>query len=185
MNTRQIFALALGLVLFSFVSIRAADGEKKRERPAGGPVQNILDHAKELNLTDDQKTKLEALAKATPAREPGAMREQMKEHPELRDTMKEMKAARESGDQAKVKELRAKIQTTIGAEPAKDGTKPAEARAEAAAKIATILTPEQMKKLKELRESGAMGPAAKGPGAPAENKNKPDASKGVPDPFDK
>ncbi len=178
--------VAMGCLSIS--SLGAADGGGLGK--GNGPLQQLLDHAKELNLTDDQKTKVEALQKEIGGamRDPAAMREKLKEHPELREIMKELKAARDAGDEAKLKELREKLRAAQGPDaPAKPGEG---GRGEIIQKLAQILTPDQMQKLRALREqSGGPGPRAGGPGgkAPAadDKRAKPDASTGVPDPFDK
>ncbi len=152
------------------------------ERGAGagnGPIQHILDNAKELNLSDDQKTKLQALVKEVAgSHDKGAMAEKIKNNPELRETFKEMKAAKEAGDEAKLKELRQKLMAGEG----KAGAGKGEGHGEILQKLAQILTPEQMKKLKEMRES------RENKGSAASNSNdkasKPDASKGVPKVFE-
>src|SRR5262245_54785548 len=123
MKTNWVLA-ALVVAVFGLFSVKA--GERPAGPRGGGPVQEILDHAKELNLTADLKTKLEALQKEMSGQRGDAagMREKMKDNPELREVAKEMKAARESGDEAKMKELREKIRAkTAGA----DG-KPGEAK---------------------------------------------------------
>src|SRR4051812_4183953 len=58
--------LALALALCGSLAVHAADGEKpKGERGGrgGGPVKMLLSKAEEYKLTDEQKTKLEALGK--------------------------------------------------------------------------------------------------------------------------
>jgi Spy/CpxP family protein refolding chaperone len=58
--------LALALALCGSLAVHAADGEKpKGERGGrgGGPVKMLLAKADEYKLTDEQKTKLEALGK--------------------------------------------------------------------------------------------------------------------------
>lgn len=155
----------------------------------GGPLQHILDSAKELNLTEDQKTKLQALAKEHAAnRDPAAMKEKFKNNPAMMETLKEMKAARESGDEAKMKELRAKMMANGGGE---GGGKGENAHGEILQKLMQILTPEQMKKLKEMRENSGehkglerRGKEGKEAEKGDDKSNKPDASKGVPVPFE-
>src|SRR5213078_3281959 len=96
--TRLIPRIALIVALGCFGLVRA--GEKGMAPP--GPLQQILEHAKQLNLTDEQRTKIEALSKEM-GHEGGPLREKLKEHPEL---AREMKEARDSGDEAKLKAAR-------------------------------------------------------------------------------
>lgn len=162
----------------------AGAGERGMGPPAG-PLQQILEHAKELNLTADQRTKVEALSKEMGGARDGAMREKLKDNPEL---AREMKEARQSGDQAKIKEAREKMREKMGANA--PGAPAEGKRGEVMQKLTQILTPEQMKQVKEMREKNAQeggGPrrGKDGAGGGDANKgNKPDASKGVPNPFD-
>lgn len=186
MKMRMLLA-ALSVALFGgfgLHSVRAA------ERPAGGPLQKILDIAQELELSEDQKTSLKALVKEFTAEHAGkeGMREKAKSNPEMMETLKELKAARESGDEAKLKELRQKLVAEGGGA----GGKGEGGRGEIIKKLAEILTPAQLKKLKELREANGGGGGGRGERG-GKNKtesdsndktNKPDASKGVPNPFE-
>ncbi|HLX63972.1 MAG TPA: hypothetical protein VKX17_22055 [Planctomycetota bacterium] len=184
MTIRRISAL-IAILALALVA-RAAD---KPAGPPAGPLQQILEHAKELGLTDDQKTKIEALIKENGAAGPGAFREKLREHPEL---LKEMKEARDSGDETKIKEVRAKIAEKLGM---KDAGGPAAAadgkRGEIIGKLAQILTPDQMQKLKEFRQERMANGAGAGRGNKNDNSNsnsnsnnKPDTSKGAPSVFD-
>lgn len=187
MKTRWML-MATTCVALGCLTLKAAD----RPNAGGGPIQHIIDNAKELNLTDDQKTKLQALVKDfTAGHDASGMREKAKNNPELRETLKEMKAAKDSGDEAKMKELRQKLMSeTGGAAAGKDGAKGAGAGAghgEFIQKLAQILTPDQMQKLKDMREAGGGGAGGRGskPDTSSTDKaNKPDASKGVPKPFE-
>lgn len=179
MKSRWIVLLSVSML--GFACVRA--GERGMRPGAGGPLQQVLEHSKELGLSEEQKTKIEALIKENaPARE-NAMRERMKDNPEL---AKEMREAR--GDPEKMKAVREKMREKME----KDG--PGEAkRGEGVAKIADILSREQMQKLREIREKqggeGGPGPRRGGRegqrGGSSNEGNKPDPSKGVPDPFDK
>ncbi len=178
----MLSAIAVATIACTTISAARA-GE--RGGMGGGPIQHILDAAKELNLTEDQKTKLHALAKELGAtHDPAAMKEKFKNNPAMLETLKEMKAARESGDETKLKELRAKLMASGG----EGGGKGEGAHGEIVQKLMQILTPEQMKKLKEMRENAGerkgieLRPTDSDKG---NNKsNKPDASKGVPVPFE-
>lgn len=167
------------------LSTRAGERERKGGMANGGPIQHILEASKELNLTEDQKKKLHAIAKEfTAGHDFESIREKAKDNPELREVMKEMKAARDSGDEAKMKELREKFRSKAGdGEKGRDG-----AKGGVLAKLKDILTPEQMMKLKEIREKNGEGRGGRegaGRDGDEEKRSKPDASKGVPDPFDK
>jgi Spy/CpxP family protein refolding chaperone len=177
-------ALLFSIAALGFVCLTQA-GERGAGPPPG-PLQQILANAKELNLTEGQRTKVEALSKEIGAgREGGAMREKLKDHPEL---AREMKEARDSGDQAKIKAAREKMREQLGVNApgaAADG-KPREILQ----KLQSIQTPEQMQKVREMREKNMQqggGPRRGGrDSAPSsgEKNNKPDPSKGVPELFE-
>src|SRR5258708_2652813 len=107
----------LAVVALSCLAFSVARAGQPFGSGAGtGPLQNILQHADELKLTEDQKTKIQALMKETGPESP-AMREKMKDNPELLKITRELKEARESKDEAKLKELREKMREAM----AKDG----------------------------------------------------------------
>jgi len=122
-----VFSLMLAAVCFCcrFESLHAAAGDAGSADPAGANgghghrhhghpvIQFILNHATELSLTDDQKTKLEELEKSLPEPQPGAHK------PE---------AGAGAGEGEKVKEHTGEVRE----------------------KIESILTKEQIEKLKEL-----------------------------------
>ena len=183
MKTRWIF-MTMAVLAFGCVNVaRAGD---KPAAPPPGPLQQILDHAKELGLTDDQKTKVEALIKENGGAA-GAFREKLREHPEM---LKEMKEARDSGDETKIKETRQKIAEKLGVTNA-GGAGADGKRGEVIGKLAQILTPEQMQKLKEFRQERMADGARPGRGNKSDSSNssssgnnKPDTSKGAPSVFD-
>lgn len=166
-------------------SIWAGDkGEKRMERQMerNNEFTFIEDHAKELNLTDAQKKELKALHEKTKD-----AREKMMKSPEARANMEEMREARKSGDEEKLKEMRQKMM----AEMQKD---PEHSPAANMGQIAKILNPEQLAKLRELREKEGrptmadMKERRKGErGEKAAEKavaNKPDPTRGVPSLYD-
>ncbi|HLX63973.1 MAG TPA: hypothetical protein VKX17_22060 [Planctomycetota bacterium] len=66
MSTRLLFTLVLVSMLTAFSGIRAADGDTPtppRRQGGNNQAQTILDHADELGLTAEQKTKLEEFKK--------------------------------------------------------------------------------------------------------------------------
>src|ERR1043165_483361 len=66
MRARLLITMALAAVVTAFGSIRAAEGDTPPRRPgAGGNNQAnlLLQHADELGLTAEQKTKLQEFAK--------------------------------------------------------------------------------------------------------------------------
>lgn len=184
MKTRWV-VLTITVAASSLLSFSACAAERGG-LAGGGPLQHILDAAKELNLTEDQRTKIQALAKELGAgHDPAAMKEKFKNDPAKMELLKEFKAARESGDEAKLKELRAKLFAGAGGEGAGKG----EGIRDMFQKLRDILTPDQLAKLKEMREKNGERPGAgarsKEGDKGADNKsNKPDASKGVPVPFE-
>ena len=129
-------------------------------------------------------TLIAAVKELEASHETPAMREKIRNNPELRETLREMKAARESNDEARMKELRQKIASEMGGA---GGIAKGEAgHGEFIKKLAAILTPDQMQKLKAMREAKGEGRAAAGAGQSAapDKTQKPDASKGVPNPFE-
>jgi Spy/CpxP family protein refolding chaperone len=165
---------------FSAPSLTAGEkGERKKmmEAPGGQEFDFIKKHEKELNLTGEQKKKIEALEEKSQK-----FRDKMKEDPDTRMLFKEVKEARQAGDEAKLHEIQKKIrehmQKQAGGEPP-------------IAELKNILTPQQLIKLKELREAEGGGDMkgmrerrkekAEGPAKPQE---RPDPNKGAPSLYD-
>jgi Spy/CpxP family protein refolding chaperone len=75
----RLSVIALALTLGGTLAVHAADGEKKGEgrRGAGGAIKFLLSKAEDYKLTDEQKTKLEALAKENEGKTEKADREAM------------------------------------------------------------------------------------------------------------
>ena len=64
MSKRLLYSLALAVVLTAFSGVRAAEGDAPPRRPSlNNQAQTILDHADELGLTAEQKTKLAEFVK--------------------------------------------------------------------------------------------------------------------------
>lgn len=176
-----IRVLFLGLLA---VSLNLSAGEKGNKEGKGGgmgmgkrtpEIDLALDHAKELNLTPEQKKKLNDLKNKVEDQREKAMKD-----PETRELFKETMAARKSGDEEKLKQLQQKVREKMAA---KGGGE------DLSSEFVKILQPDQLAKLKELREAeggprgGKMAGGGGGKGAAPEGK-KPDASKGVPSIFD-
>jgi hypothetical protein len=116
-------------------------GEKRMERAmGGGPIEFILEHEKELNLTDAQKKQL----KEQEGKNKEKMEKMMKS-PEMRAQMEEMREARKSGDEEKMQEFRRKMMEKMAGG---EGQRPGAMLGE----LASILKPDQLAKLRELRE---------------------------------
>lgn len=180
--------MRFGLLLTSLVLCAGlAAGEKGEKRMEKQMERNneftfIQEHEKELNLTDVQKKALKTLHEKTKD-----SREKMMKSPEARANVEEMREARKSGDEEKMKELRQKVM----AEMAKD---PEHSPAANMAAIAKILTPDQLAKLRELREKegkptmAEMRERRKGErgekGTEKAVANKPDPTRGVPSLYD-
>ena len=67
-RTVRMSLMALALALCGSLAVHAADGDKPKGEGkggrGGGPVKMLLAKAEDYKLTDDQKTKLEALGKS-------------------------------------------------------------------------------------------------------------------------
>ena len=143
-----------------------------------GPAQEfefIKKHDKELDLTAEQKKKIDALQEKAEK-----TREKMRDDPDTRKLFTEVKEARKSGNEAKLQELQAKVremmQKQTGGEPIM-------------AELRNILTPQQLAKLKDLREAeGMKGPRErrkeKADGGATKTQERPDPAKGAPSLYD-
>jgi Spy/CpxP family protein refolding chaperone len=172
--------LALGLTLSAGEKGNKKDGEGKGGPGGGGMMKRtpeldfVLDHAKDLNLTGDQKKKINDLKDKVETQ-----REKVMKDPENRELMKEVMAAKKSGDEEKLRELHQKVREKMNKGGGED----------MAGELFKILQPDQLAKLKELREAeggprGGKMAGGKGGGGKAPEGQKPDASKGVPSLFD-
>jgi len=186
---RSICALIALAAIVLALDARAGQPGGKADGPRAGLIEQILEHATELNLTADQKTKLEALQKENVAKLGENMREKMKNDPAAREVMKEMREARQSGDEAKIAAAREKVKEKLGADGLPGAGKPGEGGGDMREKLQKILTPEQMVKVKEIMENnrGKMregGPRGKGGESKEEKGQKPDPTKEPPKVFD-
>ena len=158
MNATRFVTLATLLLCASVMGFEKGEGRKGMDgQGPGGPQRKpfdmVLNHAKELDLTEDQKSKLLAMQKEEEGKmeqERAAMREKMKDDPEAKEHFREMMEARKNNDTAKMEELkkqmREKMEKNGGGEKMK-------ARGEdMKAKIAQVLTQEQMAKLKDVMQ---------------------------------
>ena len=123
---------------------KPADAPKDKKKGAGrnanGPLKVFTDHAADLSLTDEQKTKLEKIKADLDTAE-----EKLKSDPEVVSLQAQMKEARQSGDKDKMKTLHKEFKDLMdkkGADPAIAAVKDAEA----------LLTPDQLAKLKDFEK---------------------------------
>lgn len=169
------------LVLCPFVAFAGEKGEKgERKQARADQFAFILEHEKELKLTDPQKKDLKELSEQAQSR-----REKLMESPEGRAIAEQMRQARKNGDESTARELREKLMETAAKDKDNDSARPMQ-------QMMKILTPEQLAKLRELREKEGMPTLAdmkdrredrKGKGG-EKNYNKPDPSSGVPKLYD-
>jgi len=120
--------------------------------PPGVMLKMILDHAADLNLTDEQKQKLAEIQKKLPAQpdKPPAP------DAELKELMKKMRDAIKAGDKEEAARIREQIADKLK-QLNPEGTKAMDA-------IKAVLTADQLAKLKELWKSAPKGPAHGGQG---------------------
>jgi Spy/CpxP family protein refolding chaperone len=126
------------------VAVRAEEKPARKGAGAGGQRPGMMEHLlppmaqEKLNLTADQKTKVEELDAAF-GKEVKAF---WASHAELRE---KMKAAREAGDKDKMKDLMAEMKPMM------------EARKSGMEKVKALLTDEQKKTLEEMAEKMRAG----------------------------
>lgn len=181
----EVSVFLSALLLTALLPPSAQAGEKGKGAGADreGPIQRILSHATELNLSADQKTKLEAIQKENAAKVGVDLREKFKDNPEARAIFKELKEARDSGDEAKLKTAREKyrefaLKNSDGKAAAGGAAKMGELRE----KLAEILTPMQLKQVKEILDAARAKTGGNGGGT--EKGQKPDSSKEAPMVFE-
>lgn len=158
-------------------------GKGKNKGPAAGGnnregVEFILEHEKDLDITSDQKQKLEDLStKIT------TQREKLRQDPEMQELYKDAKEAQDSGDKEAVRAARKKIREAM---EKKTGVKLENVIAD----VAKILHPDQLKKLAELRKNAGMENPLKTAAADKQaekddaNHKHADVSKGPPNLYD-
>jgi Spy/CpxP family protein refolding chaperone len=170
--------LMMVLCVFSAALFAGDKGERKMGKMMEGPGQEfefIKKHDEELDLTSEQKKKIDALQEKAEK-----TREKMKDDPDTRKLFTEIKEARKGNDEAKLQELQGKVremmQKQTGGEPIMG-------------ELRNILTPKQLIKLKELREGeGMKGPRErrkeKMDGGAEKTQERPDPAKGAPSLYD-
>ncbi len=175
MKTMSVAVLLSVAFLSATLSARA--GEKGGMRD--GPIGKILEHAKELGLTDEQTKKLEALKTELRGKMGGGMeklREVAQSDPKLREELKEAR-----GNPEKMKEVMQKVREKTGGAGAGNGP-----RGELIEKLKEILTPDQLVKVKAILEEGReKGAGGRGQGGKAEPKGaEPDRNSAPPKVFE-
>lgn len=161
MNATKLVTLVALLLCVPAMALEKGDkkpggpgmGGPMGEGPKHKPYDVILNNAKELELTPDQISKLTAMQKEEEAKmeqEREAVREKMKNDPEAREHFKAMMEARKNNDTAKMEELKKQMRDKI---EKNNGGEKMKARGEdMKAKIAQVLTQEQMVKLKDVMD---------------------------------
>ena len=142
--------LSLTVLVLVAATVSAQDAPKKGDHKGfhGGPIDRIL-AAKDLNLTDDQKSKLQDLKKT--AGDPGKQFDSILTDDQKKARDDAVKAAKDAG-----KKGRDVMQAGMKAVTLTDDQKAqvAKAHKEFADKISAILTPEQNDKVKALLGGG-------------------------------
>ncbi|HYG73512.1 MAG TPA: Spy/CpxP family protein refolding chaperone [Planctomycetota bacterium] len=175
---RHLMAAAVALSLCAGGAFSGEKGNKsergERNGKLGGTpmIDHVLKHEKELALTAEQKKKFEALKDKAEA-----LQEKMRKDPEARELFKEVAQARKSGNEEKLRELQTKVKELAARKGSSE---------EITGEGLRLLTPEQMAKLKDLRDEGpmAMRDGKDGGKKAASAGTKPDPSKGAPSLYD-
>lgn len=149
-------------------------GDRKEFKGPGQDFEFIKKHEKELNLTSEQKKKISELEKKSEK-----LRDKMKSDPDTRKLFMEVKEARSAGDEARLEKLHGKIKEMMEKQNGGETM---------LGELRNILAPQQLIKLKELRESEGMKGirerrAEKGK-TPSKEPERPDPSKGAPSLYD-
>jgi Spy/CpxP family protein refolding chaperone len=168
--------LLLGIFLLTG-TLAAAD---TKGRPGGpmheGPLAVILEHRKELDLTNEQVQKLEAVKK-----EADEFREKLKNDPQMREMFKHMREGKTKGAEAPTQQQREELRDKI---KAKFGGQMEHFKEE----LRGILTKEQLMKLRELlpQMRAAQGRGDGGPkgGGRGDGHKRPPADEKAPVPFE-
>ena len=143
-------------------------------------VEFILEHAQDLSLDADQKTKLTELNTKIEAQ-----KDKLKQDPEIRELFRDAKEAKDSGDETAMHAARKRLREAM---EKKSGLKIEDMMQD----VAKILHPDQLQKLAELRKKADMDP---NPGktlkdqkseekADVASQQQPDRSKGTPNLYD-
>jgi hypothetical protein len=164
--SKKVFGLAFALLFTTVVVAQDAPKQKKNRGAAGGnnAATNVLKQLKDVGLTDEQKTKIEAMAKKSMT----DMRDARKEAeitPEL--TKKRMAAQKELQESGKKgAELIAAVNEKAGIteSQAKFFKKMAESRTALLKGAVALLTDEQKEKLPQRVKRMASGEERRGKG---------------------
>ncbi len=162
MRTGWMVALvALGLALPAWAQQDAGAGQPQRQggrqmrgQGAGfaSPLEMARQLAETLNLTDEQLVKYNGIVdKFKPKFD-----EQAKQREQMMELMQQMREARQNGDDAKVEEIRQKMQQQRESGQALMN--------QFCGEVQPILTPEQVVKLDAFREQMQRGPGGPGGG---------------------
>ncbi len=149
---------------------------RNRGQGQGKAFEFILQHEKDLSLTDEQKKKITELQRKAEQRF-----EQARKDPDLREPFKQMAEARKSGDADKMAEARQKLKDALD-------KKPGLSEESLLGDIRNVLTDPQLLKLAELHKEEGGGPkgmrdrkAGKGGKGKGEEEGKrPEPEKGAP-----
>ncbi len=147
-----MFGAKMALILGTITCLGTLSAGEAPKRPAGregqrtGPLAFILEHRQDLDLSTDQVQKLEALQKKVKE-----AFEKLRDDPQFREHFKEILAARRAGDEEKARKLREEFR-----EQAKGKMGGGQERLKE--ELQGILTPEQLRKLKDLRPEHGAGP---------------------------
>ena len=146
---KKILSLAFA-VMFTTVAVAQDAPEKKKKRAGAArnnPAANVMKQLKDIDLTDEQKTKIEAMAKKSAA----AMREARQEAGIDQELMKKRMAAQKELSETikKPAELMAAVNKKIGLTEAQAAVfkKQATSRTDLLKGVVALLTDEQKAKL--------------------------------------
>ena len=164
--SKKVLGLAFALMFTTVVVAQDAPEKKKKRAAAGGnnAVANVLKQLKDVGLTDEQKTKIEAMAKKSMT----AMRAARKEAGITPELMKKRMAAQKELQKSGKKgaELIASVNEKAGLTEAqaKFFKKSTESRAALLKGAFALLTDEQKEKLPARIKRMASGGEEKGKG---------------------
>jgi hypothetical protein len=149
MKIRLAATVILTILFVAPAVFAAAEGKRnKGDKPLReGGIEFIVEHAQDLALTADQKTKLTELESKVKA-----AREKMKDDPDVKEIGRELYELKESGaDEEAMRPVRKKMREAM---EKKSGMTMESVGQE----IGKILSPVQLKKLAELRKESGMDP---------------------------
>jgi hypothetical protein len=153
MTIRAVHILPLVVAFVASAAFAANDGNKGNKQHDGGPggpgsgIEFIIDHAKDLALTADEKTKLTELASKLKT-----AIEKAREDPDVKELGRELYELKESGaDEDALKPTQKRLRQAV---EKKSGI----SRESVTQDIVKILSPTQLKKLAELRKEAGFDP---------------------------